>query len=140
MNYGKYVHNHPGDQNIPDFFLKITRFLGGPNFTGKHRISRVNTAFHANFTGTSRYFTRTFFLKITRFLGGPNFTGKRRISRVNTAFHANFTGTSGYFTRMFFPENHAFAFWGPTSRVNTAFHVFFPGKSCSINKLQGIIH
>jgi hypothetical protein len=99
LNYGKYVHNHPGDQNIPDFFLKITRFLGGPNFTGK-----------------------------------------RRISRVNTAFHANFTGTSGYFTRMFFPENHAFAFWGPTSRVNTAFHVFFPGKSCSINKLQGIIH
>lgn len=30
-----------------------------PQITGKHGISRVNIAFHANFTGTSRYFTRT---------------------------------------------------------------------------------
>ena len=35
--------------------------MGKPFFSGKYRISRVNMAFQANFTGSSRYITlRTF--------------------------------------------------------------------------------
>ena len=50
--------------NVNHIYEKSRNF-GGPNFTGKHRSSRVKTALHANFTATSRY-------GILRFVGVLN--------------------------------------------------------------------
>ena len=42
-------------------WVQKIQFPGGPQITVKHSISRLNMVFHANFTGTSRYFTRMIF-------------------------------------------------------------------------------